>query len=229
MDNVSNFGPVLGMSVLWWCFWILMMMSIFAFNIPEHTGVNLSTPRNKLLFHLKRRLARGLISEAEYIRISSLLNEKPNFIIPVDSNLDAGINENNTERAEGMVTQSRKNEPSFRLFADHPVTDGLSLSATWSILYSIYSLFYWLAPQTMMSATRKLVNGMSFSWTESISYTFSFADYVSVLTIGAVYLFFIGVIWSLIHSYYLQQLSEFKINRTKSKHLLKTQLKTQER
>lgn len=176
--------PFWGMHLLWWAFWIIAMVSVFGFNVPERTRVNSLDP----LMILKRRRAKGEISEDEYksIQASFLLNEQ------------AINNEITAQSAHSKAP-------------GHPMVDGLSFSVTWAVSYSLCALIYWIAPDAITTATSKLFHGMSFTQMAQTGTAFGFGDFVTVLTIGAVYTFIAGIVWSLTHSFFLRRKVELRL------------------
>ncbi len=104
----------------------------------------------------------------------------------------------------------------------HPLLDGVSLSVTWAILYSLCALLYWITPDTITAATSRLFHGMSFSQMAQSGTAFTFGDFISVLIIGAVYTFITGAIWSLTHTYFLQQSKESKSTHLAAQRLQKS-------
>lgn len=193
-------GPFWGMHIFWWGFWILMMISVFGFNVPERARINSLDPH----LILRRRLAKGDITEDEYKKITAQLRSD-----------------------ESSVEREFTTQTAHTRLVGHPITDGLSFSATWAIMYSLCAALYAIAPGAMLSATSKLFHGMSFTQMAQAGTAFSFGDFVSVLTIGAVYTFVAGVIWSLIHSYSLRQKAEWQLKKLESQTVQKTQLKPQ--
>lgn len=195
-------GPFWGMHLFWWAFWIFAMVSVFGFNVPERTRVNSLDPRSIL----KRRLAKGDISEDEYKRIEGQLRG----------------DEESVQRDVTVQTTHAK-------VAGHPIVDGLSFSVTWVILYSLCSVLYWIAPEAVLSATSKLYHGMSFTQMVQTGTPFSFSDFLSVVTLGAVYAFTAGVIWSLTHSMFLRQTAERRLYRLGNRRVQKSELQPQTR
>lgn len=193
-------GPFFGMHLFWWAFWILAMVSIFGYNVPERARVNSLDPRSIL----KRRLAKGEISETDFERIGMQLRK----------------GEDSVERDTIAQTDHAK-------AAGHPLVDGLSFSATWVISYSFCALLYVIAPDAIVTATSKLFHGMSFNQMVQSGTGFSFGDFVSVLTIGAVYTFATGIVWSLVHSYFLRQKAERRLNQMGMRRIQKSELGTQ--
>ncbi len=186
MNTVGGMGPYWGMHLFWWAFWIFAMVSMFGYNVPERTRINSLDPH----LILRRRFAKGEISEEEYQKIEAqlLVDEKSG-----ERNLATPI-------AHTTVLA-------------HPIADGLSFTATWVILYSICSVLYWIAPDAMVTATSKLFHGMSFTQMAQTGTVFRFADFISVLTLGAVYTFVAGIVWSLIHTYFLGQRAARRLER----------------
>lgn len=195
-------GPFWGMHLFWWAFWIFALVSIFGFNVPERTRVNSLEP----FTILKRRLAKGEISEDQYKKIAAQLR----------SDEEAVKRNVNTQAAYAKVT-------------GHPIVDGLSFSAAWGISYSLCALLYSIAPDLIMTATSKLFHGMSFSQMAEAGTPFGFADFVSVLTLGVVYTFAVGIVWSLIHSYFLRQGTERRLKRLENQNAQKGPLNPQTR
>lgn len=70
-------GPFWGMHLFWWAFWILAMILIFAYNVLERTRINSLDPQTIL----KRRLAKGEISENEYKKIRAQLRSDEDSVI----------------------------------------------------------------------------------------------------------------------------------------------------
>jgi putative membrane protein len=202
MYEAAGYGPYWGMHLFWWAFWILAMISVFGFNVPERTRINGFAPHSIL----KRRLAKGDILEDEYKRITAQLRTD-----------------------EELIQRNFTTQNTHATMIGHPIKDGLSLSATWAILYAFCALFYWIAPGAMLTLMSKLSHGMSFTQMSQTGTTFSFGDFISVLTIGAVYTFVAGIIWSLIHSYSLRQSAELKLKRLENQTIQKVQFKPQAR
>ena len=199
---MATYGPFLGMHLFWWAFWLFAMVGVFGYNVPERARVNSLDPH----MILKRRLAKGEISEDEYKRISAQLR--------ID---------------EESVRQDVTAQTTHLRVAGHPIVDGLSFSATWAISYSLCSVLYWIAPEAVMTATSKLFHGMSFTQMATSGTLFSFGDFVSVLTIGAFYTFAAGITWSYIHSYFLRQKSERRLGKIEKRTVRKVQLSPQAR
>lgn len=179
-------GPFWGMHLLWWGFWIFALVSIFGFNVPERSRVNSHDPR----LILRRRFAKGEITQDEYKKIDTQLAT------------DYGALE--------RITTSHKTLYSG---VGHPIVDGISLSATWVIFYSLCAFAYWIAPDAVTAATSKLFHGMSFTQMVQSGTVFGLGDFLVVLTIGAVYLFIAGAIWSLIRSFSLHQIASKQLNK----------------
>lgn len=195
-------GPFWGMHLFWWAFWIFAMISVFGFNVPERTRFNSLDPH----LILKRRLANGEITDAQYQQITAQLRSD-----------------------EVSVAQNVTPQIHHTKVVGHPIVDGLSLSTTWAIFYSLCALLYVAAPAAVMTATSKLFHGMSFTQMAQTGSVFTFSDFISVLTIGAVYAFSAGVVWSLTHSYFLRQSGERKLKQLESTTIQNTQLKPQPR
>ena len=192
-------GAYYGMHLFWWAFWIIAMVSVFGFNVPERTAINSLDPR----VILKRRLAKGAITDDEYQRI-------------------------NTQLASDDVVslQDISSQTAHLKIAGHPIVDGLSFSVTWAIFYSICALLFAIAPSAMMTATSQLYHGMSFTQMARSGAPFRFGDFVSALTVGAVYTFAAGIVWSLTHSYFLHLRGEGRLKRIESLRAQNTQLKS---
>lgn len=199
---MNMFGPYWGMHLFWWAFWVFAMVSIFGFNVPERTRVNRLDP----LVILKRRLAKGEISEDQYKKITEQLR----------SDEESEQRNVNAQTAHAKVTA-------------HPIVDGLSFSVAWVISYSLCALLYWIAPDLIMTATSKLFHGMSFTQMVQTGAPFGFGDFVSVLTLGAVYTFAIGIVWSFTHSYFLRQTTERRLKRLEKRSAQKGPLSPQTR
>jgi len=195
-------GPFWGMHLFWWAFWIFMMVSVFGFNVPERTRVNSLDPH----LILKRRFAKGEITEEQYKQITVQLR----------------VDEESVGRNVTAQTTHSK-------VAAHPLVDGLSFSTTWAIFYSFCALLYAVAPAAAMTATSKLFHGMSFTQMAQTGIPFGFSDFIVVLTIGAAYAFAAGIVWSLIHSYFLGQSAERKLKRIENQTVQKAQLNPQTR
>lgn len=195
-------APFWGMHLFWWAFWIFAMISVFGFNVPERSRINSLDPH----LILKRRLAKGDITEDQYKRISTQLR----------------LDEENVLRDVQAETVRTKR-------VGHPLVDGLSFSTTWAIFYSVCAIFYAVAPAAMMNATSKLFHGMSFTQMAQSGSPFSFGDFLAVLTIGAVYTFAAGVVWSFTHSYFLRKSGERMLRRVEKLTVSNTQLKPQPR
>lgn len=76
---------------------------------------------------------------------------------------------------------------------------GLALCITWIILYSVCAIFFWIAPEAMLSVTSRLFHGMSFSDMVEAGSSFGFKDYFLTVLIGSVYAFSAGFLYSVIH------------------------------
>ncbi len=187
MDMYST--PFWGMHLLWWGFWIFAMIGVFGFNVPERARVNSLDPN----IILKRRLAKGEINEEQYNKTIAKFRAEEELV------------------GRDLITQR-----SHVSVANHPVIDGLSLSATWIASYSLCAILYVIAPVAVVTATSKLFHGMSFNQMAQAGTAFTFSDFLGVLTIGAVYTFVAGLSWSLIHSFFLHQKSERKLLRLES-------------
>ncbi len=198
MITVAEHGPFWGMHIFWWGFWILMMVSVFGFNVPERTRINSLDPN----LILRRRFAKGDISEDEFKKITGQL-----------------------QGDEERVKRDLSAQTAHVAVHGHPITDGLSFSATWAIMYSLCAALYAIAPSAMLTATSKLFHGMSFTQMAQAGTAFSFGDFISVLTIGAVYTFAAGVIWSLIHSYSIRQKAQRNLKRIETDTVHNAQLK----
>lgn len=196
-DFMIMYEPYWGMHLFWWAFWIIAMISIFGFNVPERTRINSLDPH----MILKRRRAKGEISEDEYNRIQA------QFF-----------------RDEQTMKQDVATQTTHAKLPGHPMVDGLSFSATWVIFYSICGLAYWVAPNATMTAISKLFHGMSFAPTAQLGTAFGFSDFISVLTLGAVYTFIAGIVWSLTHSFFLRQKAELWLARHENRTVQKTHL-----
>ncbi len=196
------YGPFWGMHFLWWAFWIFAMVGVFGYNVPERVRVNSLDPHNIL----RRRFAKGEISEVEYKKITTQLR----------------IDEESTQR-------NFANQTAHVNLAAYPIVDGLSFSATWAISYSLCSILYWIAPDMIMTATSKLFHGMSFTQMVQTGTGFSFGDFFAVLTIGAVYTFAVGLTWSFVHSYFLRQKVERQLEQIEKRTVQKAQLSPQAR
>lgn len=190
-------GPFWGMHLFWWSFWIIMMISVFGFNVPELARINSVDPH----LILRRRLAKGEITEDDYKKITGQLRFD-----------------------EESVRQDLTIQNQQPALVGHPITDGLSFSATWAILYSLCAIFFAIAPEAMTAAMGKLFHGLSFTAMAQTGTAFSFGDFLSVITIGAVYTFIAGVIWSLIHSYFLRQKTMGKLKKIEGQTGQKVQL-----
>ena len=199
---MQEYGPFWGMHFFWWAFWILAMIGLFVYNLPERVRVNSLDP----LIILKRRLAKGTISEEEYKKITTHL-----------SGSDESVQNDSAHREASSQTTHLS-------LAGHPIVDGLSFSATWAISYTLCSALYWVAPDVVMTATSKLFHGMSFTQMAQAGTTFGFGDFISVLTLGAVYTFAVGITWSFVHSYFLRQKAERMVRKIEKQTIQKTQL-----
>lgn len=195
-------GPYLGMHLFWWAFWIFAMVSVFGFNMPERARVNSLDPHSIL----RRRLAKGQITQDEYGKIEAQLRSD-----------------------EVSVQQDYTAQANHSLVVGHPIVDGLSFSATWAILYSICSVLYWIAPDAILTATSKLFHGMSFTQMAQAGTPFGFADFVSVLTLGAIYTFAGGIVWSFTHSFFLGLKAERRLDKIETRRAQKPQLSSQAR
>ena len=198
MDMYS--APFGGMHLLWWGFWILAMIGIFGYNVPERARVNSLDPH----IILKRRLAKGEITEDLYNKIIAQFR-----------------------RDEELVQRGVYAKSSRAIFAGHPFMNGFSLSATWAISYSLCALLYVIAPVAVVTATSKLFHGMSFTQMAQTGTAFSSGDFFAVLTIGAVYTFVVGTCWSLIHSLFLRGQSEMVLAKLEAKSIPKSSLSPQ--
>lgn len=190
-------GPYWGMHLFWWAFWIFAMVGVFGYNVPERARVNSLDPHAIL----KRRFAKGEITQDEYNNITAQLR-----------------------RDEGSVQLDVVAQTTHQKVAGHPIVDGLSFSATWAISYGLCSALYFIAPEAMMTATSKLFHGMSFTQMAQAGTPFGFGDFLSVLTVGAIYAFVVGIVWSFVHSYFLRQRAEYKLGRIEKQTVQKTQL-----
>ena len=130
---------------------------------------------------------------------------------------------------QDLVQRDVTAQSNHGLVAGHPIIDGLSFSATWAISYSLCALLYLIAPAAIVTATSKLFHGMSFNQMAQTGTSFGFGDFISVLTLGAVYTFAAGIVWSLIHSYFLGQSAERRLEQIKNKTIQKAQLNPQTR
>lgn len=196
------YGPLLGMHLIWWVFWIVAMIGVFGYNVPERARGNSLDPH----IILRRRFAKGQISEDGYKKMTAQLRSN-----------------------EESVQQDVKIQTSHTKAADHPIIDGLSFSATWAILYSVCASLFWLAPEAMLTAMSKLTHGMSFTQMAQAGTSFGFGDFVSVLTLGAIYTFTAGLVWSIVHSYFLRQRAEFSLEQLEKRKVEKTELNPQTR
>lgn len=201
-DYFYGYGPFWGMHLFWWAFWIFAIVMIFGFNVPERARVNSQSP----LAILSRRFAKGEISEADYLRIRDELRS------------DEQAAKNKIEAESAHIT-----------VAGHPMVDGLSFSATWAVFYSLCALLYWIAPGAILTATSKLFHGLNFTQMAQVGDAFTLGDFVSVLTLGAVYTFFAGIFWSLIHSYFLRRKVEKNLDLAEKRRVQKRQLSAQAR
>ena len=196
---MTTIEPYWGMHAFWWFFWIIAMVSVFGFNVPERTRFNSQDPQ----MILKRRRAKGEITEEEYKNTQAL------FL-----------------RDEGLIEQDLSTQTVHAKTQGHPIVDGLSFSVTWAISYSLCALLYLVIPEAMTAATSKLFHGMSFTQMVQTGTAFALGDFISVLTIGAVYTFITGIVWSLTHSYFLHQRGQCKLARIESRRLQKPRLST---
>jgi putative membrane protein len=194
MHMIDYYGPFWGMHIFWWAFWIFALVMIFGFNVPERTRTSSLDPKEIL----RRRLARGEISEEDYKKINAQLRD-------------------DEESARRNVTA----QAAHLSIVGHPIVDGLSFSATWVIGYSLCSILYWIAPSAILTATSKLFHGLSFTQMAEAGSSFGIGDFVSVITLGAVYTFAAGIIWSLIHSFFLRMKAEAKLERLESRRVQK--------
>ena len=199
---MQAYEQVWGMHFFWWAFWIFAMVGVFGYNLPERAKVNSLDPH----IILRRRLAKGEISEDEYKKITVHLRNDEDSV------------------GRDMTAQSTH----LRL-AGHPMVDGLSFSATWAISYLLCSVLYWIAPETVMMATSKLFHGMSFTQMAQAGAPFGFGDFISVLTLGAVYTFVAGIAWSFVHSFFLRQKAERRLEKIEKRTVQRTQLNPQTR
>lgn len=195
---LSEYGSAWGMHLFWWAFWIFLMVSVFGFNVPERARVNSLDPSAIL----KRRLAKGEINEEQFRAITAQLSGE------VKSN----------DRSLTVVPTQRS------IWRGHPIVDGLSLSVTWMIFYSACSGLYGLAPEAVTTATGKLFHGMSFTRMAAEGTPFGFGDFASVLTLGAVYAFSAGCVWSLVHSYFYRKSIERHLSSIDSQSIPKSRL-----
>lgn len=203
MHMVDYYGSGFwGMHLLWWGFWIFAIIALFGFNVPERTGVNSFGP----ITILKRRLAKGEISEEEYKKIEAQLRSDEEY-----------VRQNTLVQAEHTTR------------VGHPIIDGLSLSTTWVIFYSLCGVVYWAAPDVILTATGKLFHGLSFTQMAQAGNPFDIGDFAAVLTIGAIYTFAAGSVWSLIHSFFLRQKAERSLEKIQKRTVQKNQLSTQAR
>ena len=192
---VAEYVPFWGMHLFWWAFWIFAMVGVFGYNVPERSRVNSLDPK----FILKRRLAKGEITEAEFSKLTALMIS-------------------NEDSVQKLVTSEVSHSKSI----GHPIVDGLSFSATWALLYTACAALFWIAPAGMMTAMSKLFHGMSFTEMAQTGTAFGFGDFISVLTLGAVYTFAAGGIWSLVHSFFLRQKAERTVVQLKKNLVFKT-------
>ena len=181
---MATYTPFFGMHLLWWGFWIFAMVGIFGYNVPERTRINSLDPH----IILRRRLAKGEITEDQYNKIITQFR-----------------------RDEEFIRQTVTSQTVHASSAGHPIVDGLSFSATWGVSYSLCTLLYVIAPDAIVAATSKLFHGMSFTQMAQAGLGFSVGDFLAVLTIGAIYTFIAGISWSLIHSYFLRKKGETRL------------------
>lgn len=174
------------------------MVSVFGFNVPERAGVNSLDPH----MILKRRLAKGELTQDEYKKITAQLRSD-----------------------EASALQNLTAQTTHSKIAGHPMIDGLSFSATWAVFYSICALLYAIAPAAVMTATNQLFHGMSFTQMAQAGTPFGFGDFLSALTIGAVYIFVAGVAWSFTHSFLLRLSGERQLKRIENLTVKRTELK----
>lgn len=195
-------GPFWGMHLFWWAFWIFAMVSVFGFNVPERARFNSYDPN----LILKRRLAKGEITEEQYKQIT------------------AHLRSDEASAVRDVTAQTRHLK-----VAGHPIIDGLSFSVTWAAFYTICALLYVVSPAAVMTATSKLFHGMSFTQMAQAGTPFTFADFFAVLTIGAAYAFVAGMVWSFVHSYFLKQSAERQLKRLETRTIQKAELNPQAR
>ena len=197
---MATYTPFFGMHIVWWAFWILAMVGVFGFNVPERARVNSLDPHTIL----RRRFAKGEITEDQYNKMIAQFRSD-----------------------EDLVRSDWTSQSAHTTAPGHPIIDGLSFSATWAVLYSLCALFYVIAPEAILTATSKLFHGMSFTQMAQAGTGFSFGDFFAVLTIGAIYTFAAGVSWSFVHSFFLRRTSEKKLADLETRRLQKPQLKPQ--
>ena len=100
---MQAYEQVWGMHFFWWAFWIFAMVGVFGYNVPERARVNSLDPH----VILKRRLAKGEISEDAYKKITAQLRSD-----------------------EESVRRDVAAQTTHWRVAGHPIVDGLSFSAT---------------------------------------------------------------------------------------------------
>lgn len=169
-------GSVWGMHLVWWFFWVALMVMIFGYNVPEKAR---RRSGNDPLVILNRRYARGEISEGEFKKMNAQIAD-------------------DVETVRGNAFVSSRSVDTKR--QGHPLIDGLTLSVSWIALYSICALIYWISPETILTATSKIFHGLSFTQMSQMGTGFSLGDYFSVVTLGAVYAFVVGLVGSSIHT-----------------------------
>lgn len=187
------YEPFWGMHFFWWAFWIFAIIAFFGYNIPSRARANVLDPQ----FILRIRFAKAEITEDEYQRLKKMLR------------LDEELS--HLESSDHSI---------LRRITGHSLVDGLSFSTTWTIVYSLCSLLYWLTPDIIVSAASKLFYGMVYSDTSIVfsDADYKFGDFISVLTIGAVYTFLIGVVWSFTHTLFLKQKIERRFEKVTDTH-----------
>lgn len=174
MEVTNHVNSFWGMHAMWWFFWFGMMALTFGFNLPDQVRI----PKNDPHSILRRRFASGELTEEEYEKMISRLDG------------------NNLPIRKTLVIENTTQE-----YRKHPIIDGLSFSVSWIILYSLCALAYWISPEIVTVATSKLFHGMSFTQMQQQAAPFNFSDFLSVLTIGAFYVFIAGALTSTVHSY----------------------------
>ncbi len=192
---MDTYTPFFGMHFFWWAFWIFAMVGVFGYNVPERARVNSLDPH----LILRRRLAKGEITEDQYNKIIAQFRSD-----------------------EDLVRKDEVSQSTHATVPGHPVIDGLSLSATWAVLYSLCALLYVIAPEAIMTATSKLFHGMSFTQMAQTGTGFSMGDFFVVLTIGAAYTFVAGASWSYVHSFFLRKTGEKKLGHLEKRTIQKS-------
>jgi putative membrane protein len=74
--------PYWGMSVVWWAFWIVALIALFAFAVPVPRSTWREYRASNPLATLQRRYAAGEISTAEYEERKTILERDSRLVTP---------------------------------------------------------------------------------------------------------------------------------------------------